>query len=203
MRKNLVFALVFSSFFTLNSFAETPTFSLGATGGIMINEGVTQAPHESRRYVVGPSVEARFTDRFGLEFNALYRRLGTSSVLNATDQTIHTRIRGNSWEFPLLGKFYFSGKENKIQPFVSTGWAFRKIWHDGDVTTQTLGTTNVTRDRLTGSSDTGVGAVFGGGVRIGQGRISMSPEFRYTRWGAQSGFPTGRNQVDFLLGVRF
>ncbi len=202
MRKNLVFALGITALLGLNSFAETPKFSLGATGGVLINEGITGARHESRRYVVGPSVEARFTDHFGLEFNALYRRLGTTSTFNGSDQTIVNRNRGNSWEFPLLGKFYFSGQDKKIQPFVSTGWAFRKIWNDGDVTT--LGPGDATsRDRITGSSDTGVGAVFGGGVRVGQGRVSLSPEFRYTRWGAQSGFPTGRNQVDFLLGVRF
>lgn len=204
MRKTVVFALALTPVLVSGCWAQLPQLSFGATGGVPITD-LTTGKQESRRYTIGPSVEARFTDHFAVEFDALYKRLGTTNNFqtSAADglTSYTTRHRANSWEFPLLGKFYFSGRDSKIQPFLGSGWAFRKMWIDSQTTSLSPNSV-ISTDSLSRTSDTGVGAVFSGGVRIGQGRLSFVPEFRYTRWGGQD-FPTARNQVDFLLGVRF
>lgn len=207
MRRSLAFAFALTPVLVFSSYAQGIQLSFGATGGVPISNSTSGLFQESRPYLIGPSVEARFTDHFAVEFDALYRRLGTTTPFTALSgsslpySSFLDRSRGNSWEFPLLGKYYLTGRDNKFQPFLSTGWAFRKVWINSDTTFfNNDGTQDVTSSSRT--SDTGVGAVFGGGVRVGYNRFSFTPEFRYTRWGGMN-YPVTRDQVDFLVGIRF
>jgi hypothetical protein len=70
-----------------------------------------------------------------------------------------------------------------------------------------------------GSSSTGnpsqlnekttTGFVVGGGLDVRALLIHISPEIRYTRWGAQhfldpnGGFHSNQNQAEFLVGITF
>jgi hypothetical protein len=93
----------------------------------------TVSKDESRPYLVGPSVEYRLPAGLAIEVDALYQRIGNTvsfgygpgvilagsgySMLSPILPFI-SRERGNSWEFPLLGKYYFRPR--------SEGWsAFR------------------------------------------------------------------------------
>ena len=71
-------------------------------------------------------MEVRLPARFAVEADALYQRIGYSNVFNLNDTNLfQSRERGNSWEFPLLVKYYFRPQSESWQPFVGTGFAFR------------------------------------------------------------------------------
>ncbi len=154
---------------------------------------------ESRRYIVGPSFEAKLPGNFAVEVDALYSRignsfpfsrpLGTNLIVNSGSATLDggivttaIRNRGNSWEFPVLGKYYFGRRTSNWRPFVSTGYSFRKIWITSNATyaysniDQYPNVTPITASKNSSVSDTGVGAVFGGGLSYRAGRVSIAPE---------------------------
>ncbi len=178
-------------------FAQRVVF--GVTGGVALTDTFRWQGDQSRRYVVGPSVELKLPAGFAVEFDALYRRLGTSSSFYSFDQTyMGRRQRGDSWEFPLLGKYYFRRKDARWQPFVSTGYAFRKTWWHADITPLAP-----TRSPYSFDYDgpVEVGAVAGAGVRYKLGRILLTPQVRYSRLsGDTENVP---NQASFLLGIHF
>ena len=113
-------------FFVLSSLLAAQSFTFGVKGGAFITDPAEQFD-QSRPYVVGPSIELALPARFAVEADALYSRFG-SSLFSATSSG--SRIRGNSWEFPILGKYYFAGRSSAIQPFASAGMAFRQTWLD-------------------------------------------------------------------------
>jgi hypothetical protein len=162
------------------------TLSLVLKGGGLFTDPAERAD-ESRRYVVGPSIEAGFGQRVGIEINALYSRFG-SAVTGGT-------VRGHSFEFPVLGKFYFADRNAAVRPYASSGFAFRNIWFD-DARSNRLG-------RQINSTEPAVGAVFAGGVNFKTWILKLSPEIRYTRWGGYNFPATNPNQVQALVGITF
>src|SRR5689334_12254026 len=79
---------------------------------------------ESRPYAVGPTVELRWPGGFAIEAGALYRRLGATQAYTYSPSPdssayLFNRIRGNSWEFPVVGKYYFRHRSS-VQPFLGT-----------------------------------------------------------------------------------
>src|SRR3954447_13630989 len=76
---------------------------------------------ESRPYTFGPTVEVRLPAGFAIEGSALYRRLGSTAALNcgpAASSHIVNRARGNAWEFPVIGKYYFREHRERWQPYL-------------------------------------------------------------------------------------
>ncbi len=96
--------------------------------------------------------------------------------------------RGNgvgTFEFPLLGKYRFPGI--LVRPTISGGFVFQRL-------------TDIP------GLDNRKGIVAGGGVEIKLPKVRIGPELRYTRFNERrtsSGFLTGTNQVDILVGVSF
>jgi hypothetical protein len=89
---------------------------------------------------------------------------------------------------------------------VMTGYSFRKVWINGRQSV--LSGSPIGLGRFEFSSTTNVGAVFGVGVERRVSHLLPAPEFRYTRWGSSQDIgvpaaPGNRDQVDFLLGMRF
>jgi hypothetical protein len=162
------------------------TFTFGVKGGGLVTDPAERWD-ESRKYVLGPSVEIGFPSRVAVEVNALYSRFGSSAPGSGA-----RIIRGNMWEFPVLGKYYFAEREAAVRPYASSGFAFRNIWFDGNRS-----------DRRIDSTEPAVGAVFGGGVAFKAGPFSLAPEVRYTRWGGFNFPATNPNQVQALLGITF
>jgi hypothetical protein len=193
--------LFFLSLTAMNISAQV--VSLGVEGGVPLTDRVFP-PDESRPYIIGPSVEFRLPARFALEAEALYQRVGTSAVFGIISGTqsdfVSYRTRGNLWEFPLLGKYYFQPRSQRWQPYVETGWAFRTAWtHTSGTSTQTGMPPSSFKDDS--RSPFNVGASFGAGVRIHVSRLALSPEVRYTRWGEEN--LLRKNEAGILLGIHF
>ena len=154
-----------------------------------------------------------------IEADALYRRVGTTqyppetiatavSILGLGTSPVNfslplNRFRGNSWQFPVLGKFYFHIR-SWWQPFAGAGYTFRTTSYTVNETLLNISSTGIlTTSAATFkyTSDTGVGAAFAAGVRAHFGRFAVLPEFRYTRWGSSDGL--NKNEANFLLGVSY
>jgi opacity protein-like surface antigen len=195
-------------------------FSVGVKGGIPINDFIDQiqSPRttffstETKRYVVGPTVE--FQGPFGLsvEADALYRRVGYDYRVLGVDTSLTEHTRTNYWQFPILAKFAFM--PGPIKPFVDGGVNIQHISGIRETTTFfaiPLGSTTTTSGTAQDlNSATNVGATFGFGLQFRLSRLRIEPEFRYTRWGteafrdpARTILTTNLNQGDFLLGIRF
>jgi hypothetical protein len=201
--------------------ASAQAVSIGVKGGIPLADQ-TISHDESRPYLVGPSIEMRLPAGFAIEADALYQRIGNTvsfgytpnvsvlgsgfNVLGSGISPFISRRRGDSWEFPLLGKYYFRPRSEGWQPFAATGYAFREVWLH-DATTQTIadasGTPRTFSFKNDSRSSLGIGAVFAVGVRFHTGRFSLLPEVRYTRWGGNSDGLLPKNEAGLLLGVSF
>jgi hypothetical protein len=199
-----------------NQVASAQLVSIGAIGGVPFL-APNQGGDESRPYIVGPSVEFRLPAGFAIEVDALYRRIGNTfrfnfsaigaglNVVPATSFYIN-RQRGNDWEFPFLGKYYFRPRTARWQPFLSTGWALRTVSFHQDISETVIdanGNSHFNSFRNHFRSDVGVGAVFAAGVRFRVGRIAVIPELRYTYWGSTAQFELRRNEAAGLLGITF
>jgi hypothetical protein len=187
------------------------TLSIGVKAGVpLIDSTSTHRPFdhdESRPYVVGPTVELKLPAGFAIEASGLYRRVGntTSYGLFNNPFSLLNRVRGNSWEFPLVGKYYFWPRAAGLQPFVGTGWALRTVQFREEGTPTTADQSGMTRSfpfHNDFRSDLAVGAVVAAGLRFRAGRLAILPEVRYTRWGAaNSALP--RNDATLFLGITF
>ena len=167
--------------------------------------------------MVGATIEVSVWRGFAVEADFLYRHNGFSdrfnfgpgilsganqsqvSVISASD-----RIRLDVFEVPVLGKYYFR-RDAKLQPFVLTGYSFRKALTNVDSSTTTVSGSSLSTQSSSSSywTSADVGATFGVGVRWRTGRISLKPEIRYTYWGAHPSIGVSKQQADVLVGITF
>ncbi|HTU47287.1 MAG TPA: outer membrane beta-barrel protein [Bryobacteraceae bacterium] len=143
----------------------------------------------SKDYLVGPFVELRLPFNLSVEADALYRKLNFASV--QTGVTTPFRDDDNTWEFPILAKYRF--KLPVARPYVDAGPSFR-----------------TSAFNAYGTSLSNHGFAAGAGVDIKALLLHVSPEVRYTRWGADfiPGYQltsphSNVNQVEFLVGIAF
>jgi hypothetical protein len=191
--------------------------SYGVEGGVSTLEPTRQDPDESRRYVVGATIELGLGRGFAVEADFLYRHNGFSNrfsfgpgVLGGPDQSqvsiisASDRIRLDVFEVPVQGKYYFR-RDAKVQPFVLTGYSFRKALNNVDSSTTTQSSTGVSTQASSFSYWTAadIGATFGAGLRWRAGRISLKPEIRYTYWGAHPSAGVSKQTADVLVGITF
>ena len=202
----------------LPAFAQTARFSIGAIGGVRLSSGAPDETHdESPRYTVGGDFEVAFGDHFAAEADALYKRFGYSTVSEVGFESdpggpetivdyVLTRVRANSVEFPILGKYYFGRRSPWGRFFVATGYSFQRSWMTSTSGIEPVGANSGAVEVFGGINVPGppvqVGAVFGCGLARKVGRVTMAPTFRYTRWGWR---PDGadRNQAEVLLCLRY
>ncbi len=209
--------LILACSFLLTAVAQAQLLSVGVLGGVPVTDS-SYNHDESKRYLVGPTVEIRLPASFALEADALYQRLGSSSPLlvpvtagpiapGATPTggfALSTRQRGNSWQFPLLAKYYFHSTAH-FQPFVAGGTSFRTIDVDTqgfNVLTYALGGPTITSIESKFRTNLGVGAVAAAGFRYKIGRLALLPQFRYTRWGSDDRIGR-KNAAGVYLGLSF
>jgi hypothetical protein len=192
--------------------APAQPFSVGVKAGVPLTDFVNTARNgnfgyltRTNRYIIGAQAELRLPAGFGIEVDALYRRLNYSGsgTLSGVGTSLDTTA--NAFEFPMLVKYRFPTPI--ARPFI-----------DGGVAWDTLSGVKHTISRLSpipiGDANpvalekTTRGYVVGFGVDIKVG-IRLQPEIRYTRWGAKHFFdPSGilksnQNQGEFLLGITF
>ncbi len=140
-------------------------------------------------WTLGPAVELDLPLGLGLEFDALFRRVGYEGPAGRAEFAGQRReFTGSVWDFPLLAKYRFT--RNGVQPYVGGGWTYRRL---GDLL------------RFSSGSSSN-GGVISAGIRVGTRSIKISPEFRYTHWpnqDIQPGFRTRKSQFDALIGITF
>jgi hypothetical protein len=207
----------------LSSESLAQSISLGVKGGAPLTsavDGVSRNP-AAKKYVVGPMAEIRLPFSFAFEVDALYRRTGYDTTTGALGIIYGYRVRANSWEFPLLAKYYFGPAIVPVKFYATGGYAIRYL-SGFDISTHAYGTDfngmSVDSTSHTTSSQYFVrdnpvsGLVIGGGARFQIGHFAVSPEVRYTRWVGSTldqegphGFSVQatNNQADVLIGVTF
>lgn len=222
IRGFLVFPLVVAS-------AAAQSLSVGVKGGLignsdLSNPNVPSVAPESRRYIVGPSVEIGLTPFLRIEVDALYHRFGYREFnSDYVGDLTWGNVRANWWEVPILAKFR---PARTVPLFASGGVAVRSIsnatlhWntivfaYPTGQASYVSGSTPLSRSGSGSPYGDTTGLVAGGGAQFGRGRLLIMPEFRYVRWLASpsAGFGSGggtqyvnsaQNQAEFLLGVSF
>ena len=183
-------------------------FAFGVKGGapltdffhVVDNPGATFRS-SSTPFIVGPTIEVHFPFGFGVEFDALYRKFHYDASSNLVDAVVNGKA-ANAWEFPILLKYRVPGVI--VRPFLDAGFAFDH-WSGVSQVIQTpsslLTNTNV--------SGTNKGVVLGAGLEFNLHLVRVSPEIRYTRWGATNLADFGgvlrsnQNQAEVLIGLTF
>ncbi|HEV2198880.1 MAG TPA: porin family protein [Bryobacteraceae bacterium] len=208
----------FPLFLCLAAPAMAQPVSIGVEGGVPITDAFQTFRGNSafyatntKRYEVGPALQVHFPARLTLEVDGLYKRLGYQ--YQQSSPTVITRSTvANSWEFPVLIKY--DVLPGPLRPFVGAGGAFRHISGIDEVQHAIDAAGNVVDVTLDNAPEfnrrNDIGLVLGGGVTFKLGRVRISPEFRYTRWGSEAFrdpvnalLRSSRNQGDFLVGVTF
>jgi hypothetical protein len=197
-------------------------FSFGLRGGVPVTDFLTtvQNPENfhttTNRYIIGPTVEWRLPFGFGVELDALYRHLnytsnGTLLSNGILADVLVSKTSAGAWEFPLLAKYRLPSK--LVRPYVDSGIA----WDTLAGLTQTITDTHIPAGNSTTTTtsnpqelhkNTTMGFVVGAGIDLHLLLSHISPEVRYTRWGAQhflsfDALQSDQNQVEFLVGITF
>jgi hypothetical protein len=154
--------------------------------GMLVLSGTTTSNANRTSPVIGIVTEVDLPKRLSLGFNALYRPLNSRDVTTyTTGDKRQTNFTVLTWEFPILLKHRFP---IKADPFLEVGPALRASGN------------------LNGASPSPLGATAGAGMEFQHRKIKLLPTLRFTHWAADTrprATPTQRNQVEFLLGVRF
>ena len=193
-------------------------FSFGVKAGVPLNEFLNAAQSQqfafnttTNRYIVGPTAELHLPFGLGVEFDILYRHFDYNGSGALAGVVTSSGTTGSAWEFPLLAKYRFPMK--MVHPYVDAGVA----WDTLSGLTQTIAntvapghtTTTTTSSPAELNTTATRGFVMGAGLSVKVLVIHLSPEIRFTRWGAQHFIdPNGLlhsnlNQGEFLLGITF
>jgi hypothetical protein len=178
---------------------------------LRLSRGTPGASHdESPRYTLGPTFEVSFGEHLAVESSALYKRFGSSSFTafgppssSLNEGYISSRFRAHSWEFPILGKYYFGRRNQRDRFFVATGYSFQRSWTTSSFevvqpdssSVQSVGIISVS---LPGDRPPAVGATFGAGLARRVGPLTFAPTFRCTRWAGRTD-PAALNQVEIVF----
>ena len=189
-------------------------FGFGLKAGIpmtdftnAVSSGRFDYTSKTQRYIVGPMVELRLPFGFGIEADALYRRFSYNSVVTGTgDHLLHQRQRlgvSDPREVPFSDphRAAVHRRRNRLgHPARSEAGCAHRSREPRYYVHQHSGRA---------ASKTTTGFVLGFGVDVHALIIHISPEIRYTRWGAQhfldqnGGFHSSQNQAEFLVGITF
>ena len=194
-------------------------FSFGVRAGVPLDNFLNAAQSQhfafnatTNRYIVGPTAELHLPFGFGVEFDILYRHFDYNGSGSLIDVITNSRTTSNAWEFPLLAKYRIP-KMKIVRPYVDAGVAWDKLSGLTQTITNTVlpshTTTTTTSNPAELKNSATRGFVTGAGLDVKVLRVHVSPEIRFTRWGAQHFIdPNGLlhsnlNQGEFLLGITF
>jgi hypothetical protein len=201
--------------------AAAQSIAVGVTGGVRTTDDVSGSlTPESKRYIVGPTVDVRLPLRLSVEVDALYQRFGFSSYECAPGGLGCgiLRERANSWEFPMVLKYHLPVR--LAHPFAGVGYAPR-IVHGTDVSSG-YSATGVSENpegyiytyynyRFPTNYAVTQGVVVSGGLNLGTGHLWLTPEVRYVHWNApflnQQGadgrfaYVSKQNEFFVMLGI--
>ena len=191
--------------------ALSQVFSIGVKGGVPLTDafktaqsGSTSYLSDTKRYTVGPAVEFHLPFGFGIELDALYKRLNYSSSASAASSS----TTANTWEFPLQLKHRFGA--GPVKPYLAAGASFRHVSGIKQVTNFFTSSPSTSTDHPAEFDNRfTAGFVASGGIEFGSGHFRVAPEVRYTRWGwdnfrsLDSLLKSNADQTEFLIGITF
>ena len=188
-------------------------FSFGVRAGVPLNNFLDAAQSQqfafnatTNRYIVGPTAELHLPFGLGVEFDILYRRFDYNGSVIHGDVGTNSSTTSSAWEFPLLAKYRFPTK--MVHPYVDAGVAWDKLSGLTQAITKNSITSTTSNPAELNTTATR-GFVMSAGLSVKVLRVQVSPEVRFTRWGAQHFIdPNGLlhsnlNQGEFLLGITF
>ena len=205
-------------FFLSAAAALSQPFSIGVKGGMPMTDFVNAASSGrftastvTNRYIAGPTAELRLPFGLGVEVDVLYRhfRYGTTGLIGV-GSSIATDTSTGAWEFPLLAKYRFKGKH--LRPFLDAGVSWDKIsglTQAAKSVVNNVATASTTSNPFELKDGVTRGFVLGAGLDVKALVIHISPEVRFTRWGAKHFIdPNGvlhsnLNQAEFLIGITY
>ncbi len=164
----------------------------------------------TNRYIVGLEGELRLPFGLGIELDVLYRHVNYSSTISSLSTTTTAGTTSNDWEFPFVAKYKF--KAPVVRPYAEAGVAWDTLQGLSQTVKSTVagvvGSSSSTSNPPELANSSTRGLVLGAGVDIHVLLIHITPEIRYTRWGARQFFAPGllssnQNQAEFLVGVTF
>jgi opacity protein-like surface antigen len=200
----------------LSLLAAGPVFAagplgIGVKGGVpftdftnAVSSGSFNYTASTQRYIVGPMLELRLPFGLGVEFDALYRRFHWTGISTLGSNVVTAVTDSNAWEFPLVAKYKFHG--GPARPYIEGGVAWDTLQ---GLKTSVLSSTGIAASSPVRQKSTVAGFVMGAGLDIHAIFVHISPEIRYTRWGAEhfldpnGGFHSNQNQAEFLIGITF
>jgi opacity protein-like surface antigen len=188
-------------------------FSYGVRAGVPLNEFLDAAKSQqfafnstTDRFIVGPTAELHLPFGLGVEFDILYRRFDYNGSGTLAGVVTSNSATGNAWEFPLLAKYRFPTK--MVHPYVDAGVAWDTLSGLKQAITRNSLTTSTSSPAELNTTATR-GFVMGAGLSVKVLVIHLSPEIRFTRWGAQHFIDANGllhsnvNQGEFLVGITF
>jgi len=188
-------------------------FSYGVKVGVPLTQFLDAAKSQqfafnstTSRYILGPTAELHLPFGLGVEVDILYRHFDYNGSGTLVDVITNSRTTGNAWEFPLLAKYRFPTK--LVHPYVDAGVAWDTLSGLTEAITRNSITTSTSSPAELNTTATR-GLVLGAGLSAKLPMVHVSPEIRFTRWGAQHFIdPNGLlhsnlNQGEFLLGITF
>jgi opacity protein-like surface antigen len=189
-------------------------FGFGIKGGVpltdftnAVSSGRFDYTSNTQRYIVGPTAELRLPFGLGVEVDALYRHFNYNAFITGTG--VSTSTTGSAWEFPILAKYRFPAPV--ARPYILGGVAWDTLSGlKQDISTglNNAGVTTTSNPSELNKSTT-TGFVLGVGLDVHALVVHISPEIRYTRWGAKhfldpnGSFSSNQNQAEFLVGITF
>ena len=188
-------------------------FSYGVRAGVPLNNFLDAAKSQqfafnstTDRFIVGPTAELHLPFGLGVEFDILYRRFDYNGSGTLAGVVTSNSATGNAWEFPLLAKYRFPTK--MVHPYVDAGVAWDTLSGLKQAITRNSLTTSTSSPAELNTTATR-GFVMGAGLSVKVLVIHLSPEIRFTRWGAQHFIDANGllhsnvNQGECLVGITF
>jgi hypothetical protein len=190
--------------------ASAQLLTFGVQGGVPAQTPLGRT--DKIPFAAGPSVDVRIVKGLAFETGFLYQRLGGGydnftffGPANAITFGSETS-RGSALELPFFAKYRFLNEQRRWRPFLLAGPSVRRtsIKSSNVQSTTVSGTPGGTISAVnTKSTQWTVDPSVGAGVDARVGRAHIEPEVRYSYWNAGKTDMVRKNQVNFLVGLRF
>lgn len=196
--------------------APAQTFSAGLKAGVRVTDdinGFSLTRAESKRYIVGPTVQLDLPLHLAVEVDALYRTFGYLSYLGSYGGSSIIGERSNSWEFPVIGKYRIPA--GPFHPFAGAGFNTRRVSgatvSSGSYLSGLGPMVPFFNSRRAKNYSVTHGLVVSVGVDWNIPHLRISPEVRYQRWnkpfldefGGDGSYDlhSNQNEVFLMIGI--
>jgi len=185
--------------------AGVPLTALIQTGGEI---GGYHFQADPPRFTIGPLLNVRLPHGLAIEFGAMYKRFDQHArqYQAIAEPGVPYQVQGSpysksgqSWEFPLVGQYRFSG--GRLQPYLEAGVSFNRLANVFAPFRALVSQSTILRP--SGFSESRTGFVIGSGIEVKFPYVRVIPGLRYTRYGSIATWLPSANSVDFLLGFTF